>query len=135
MFRPSTLRDPPDAANDAARHCGPVRHVLVVEDSPMIASDIARILRSLGVASIKVAHNLADAIEAIDARLPDLAILDTDLGDTPSTPIASALTERSVRFVMAAGYAQSFEPDAAKGASGWLNKPFGRTEIGHWVQL
>ena len=112
-----------------------LRDALVVEDSPIIARDIAASLKGLGVETVRIQHDIAGALNAIGERTPDFAVLDTELDGQPSQPIAKALHQRAVRFVIAAGYAQSFEPGAACGAAGWLNKPFGRSEISRWIQI
>lgn len=77
--------------------------VLIVEDEPLIALDIAEALRDAG-ASVLTAHRLADGLRL--ARHPDLSagVLDFGLSDGLGTELCHALTQRGVPFVLHSGY-------------------------------
>ncbi|NQX93353.1 MAG: GAF domain-containing protein [Erythrobacter sp.] len=105
------------------------RHMLVVEDSMIIALDIEENLRRAGVTSIDVASSLVGALSAIGERQPDLAIVDFNLGSESSLPALEELKRRGVPFVLATGYAELGEQIGELGAMGIVRKPYGRAEI------
>ncbi|MDY7097257.1 MAG: HWE histidine kinase domain-containing protein [Pseudomonadota bacterium] len=104
-------------------------HVLVVEDSMIIALDTEENLRQLGIGSIDVASSVAGALGAIEKRLPDLAIVDFNLGTESSLPVTQELKKRGARFVLATGYAELGQKSDEIGAMTVLRKPYGRSEI------
>ncbi len=104
-------------------------HVLVVEDSMIIALDTEENLKRLGVPTVSVASSVASALNAIDKRAPDFAIIDFNLGDESSEPVAIKLRERGIPFVLATGYAELGNQVEELGAKSLLRKPYGRSEI------
>ncbi|MBV7259021.1 HWE histidine kinase domain-containing protein [Erythrobacter crassostreae] len=104
-------------------------HVLVVEDSMIIALDTEESLKRLGIKSVQIESSVAGALTSIEKRLPDFAIVDFNLGVESSEPVAAALKERGVRFVLATGYAEMADQIAELGAESLLSKPYGRSEI------
>ncbi len=126
----------PAARQDGAEYDGkepqrPARptNVLVVEDSMIIALDTEQNLKRLGVAEVRLESTVSGALAAIAARLPDFAILDFNLGEESSAPIAAALRDAGARFVLATGYAEAAEEFARMGAEAVLRKPYGMAEI------
>jgi light-regulated signal transduction histidine kinase (bacteriophytochrome)/CheY-like chemotaxis protein len=109
--------------------------VLVVEDSMIIALDIEENLKWLGVAEVRVESSVAGALQAIAEALPDFAIIDFNLGDESSAPVAAALREHGVRFLIATGYAELADDPAMLGAIGVLHKPYGRAELERAIGL
>ncbi|MET0240393.1 MAG: HWE histidine kinase domain-containing protein [Sphingobium sp.] len=86
--------------------------VLLVEDSLIIAMDAEDMIRSLGATRIAVASTVAQALVEIDRETPTLAILDVNLGEETSLPIAATLLERGVPFLFATGYGEEMNlPD------------------------
>ena len=104
-------------------------HILVVEDSMIIALDVEESLKRMGVRSVAIASSVAGALSAMAAREPDFAIVDFNLGSESSEPVARALKERGVRFVLATGYAELSDQAQEMGASALLRKPYGRSDI------
>lgn len=104
-------------------------NVLVVEDSMIIALDTEENLKRLGVPVVRVESGVAGALKAIAEEPPDFAILDFNLGSESSAPIAAALRERGVRFVLATGYSELANDADTLGAEGVLRKPYGRAEL------
>ncbi len=141
---PARFIEPAETSEDqkAELHCGETvpatreadgdgvpEHVLIVEDSIIIAMDVEQNLKRLGVPSVKVESTVDGALKAIEARLPDLAIVDYNLGQENSVPVAQALRERGVRFVLATGYSEGVANFEELGASDLLRKPYGLDEI------
>ncbi|QUL36835.1 HWE histidine kinase domain-containing protein [Erythrobacter sp. JK5] len=125
----SAVAGAPTSEPKAAEGMALPQHVLVVEDSMIIALDTEETLKRLGVPSVSVAGSVASALEAIRQRTPDLAIVDFNLGIESSEPVTKLLRERGVRFVLATGYAEIEGRIADLGAERLLSKPYGRSEI------
>lgn len=81
------------------------RRVLLVEDESLVAMLAEDMLLDLGC-EVVVAMRLDKALAHAHAGPFDLAVLDVNLGDTHSYPIADALIERGVPFLFATGYGQ-----------------------------
>ncbi|MFN6936014.1 MAG: response regulator, partial [Tsuneonella sp.] len=104
-------------------------HVLVVEDSMIIAMDTEDSLRALGVTTVTTAGNVAQALSSIERDPPQLAILDYNLGTETSDPVARELRGKGIPFVMASGYGELADNLEEFGAFALLKKPYGKTEI------
>ncbi|MFL0357646.1 HWE histidine kinase domain-containing protein [Erythrobacter sp. GH1-10] len=104
-------------------------HVLLVEDSMIIALDTEESLKGLGIKSVAVEASVSGALAAIERRTPDFAIVDFNLGTETSEPVAQELAAKGVRFVLATGYAEMADEVERLGAVGLLRKPYGRSEI------
>jgi CheY-like chemotaxis protein len=89
--------------NDPAALTG-VR-ILIVEDSFLVAEDLADTVEELGCTVVGPAGTLADGLRhAADADL-DGALLDVNLSNNETSfPIAELLHERGVPFVFLSGY-------------------------------
>ena len=104
-------------------------HVLVIEDSMIIALDTEDCLEQLGIKSIDIAGSVNSALEAISKRKPDFAILDYNLGTESSDPVATELRKLGVPFVLATGYGEMAERLEDIGAFSLLKKPYGKAEL------
>ncbi|MFW2829327.1 HWE histidine kinase domain-containing protein [Sphingomonas sp. ID0503] len=98
--------------------------VLLVEDSLIIALDAEDLLMGLGAKRVLPAAGVRDALSTIDRDQPSLAILDINLGDQVSFPIASRLKELGVPFIFATGYGEQAQLPGELAESGILQKPF-----------
>lgn len=121
------VQEPPRASSGPAPD-NPAR-VLVVEDSIIIALDTEENLKRLGVAEVRLESSVTGALAAIAEARPDFAIIDFNLGGESSEPIAEALRQAGVRFVLATGYAEGAGQFEWLGAEAVLRKPYGMTEI------
>jgi CheY-like chemotaxis protein len=97
--------------------------VLVVEDEPLIAMMLEDLLDLLGHRLAGSADSSADALPLIDDGGFDVAILDVNLRDGPSWPVADALEARGKPFVLATG-GHVTPPPAAHADVVQLSKPF-----------
>ncbi len=104
-------------------------HVLLVEDNMIIALDTEDILRSLGVKRVSMASNVSRAIKALGEDAPDFAVLDYNLGQESSDPVARELSDRKIPFALATGYGDMNDKFADLGAMGILQKPYGKDEV------
>ena len=104
-------------------------HVLVIEDSMIIALDTEDCLEQLGIKSIDIAGSVNSALEAIKKRRPDFAVLDYNLGTESSDPVATELRKLNIPFVLATGYGEMAERLEDIGALSLLKKPYGKAEL------
>jgi DNA-binding response OmpR family regulator len=81
------------------------RSILVVEDEPLIAMDVAQWLETAG-ASVSVARTLSDALNKVEVPGLSAAVLDHRLRDGDSSQICDRLDARSIPFVVYSGYAK-----------------------------
>ena len=80
------------------------RRILVVEDDYMIAQDVADRLEREGADVIGPAPSVAAGLQLIEKGGVDAAILDVNLGQKNSFPIAQELQARGVPFLFSTGY-------------------------------
>jgi CheY-like chemotaxis protein len=80
--------------------------VLLIEDSLIIALDAEDILKRLGADNVLTEGTVAGAIATIDTQAPTLAVLDINLGDSHSFPIADRLDDLGIPFLFATGYGE-----------------------------
>jgi CheY-like chemotaxis protein len=86
--------------------------ILLVEDQMLIAMDVENMLEDNGIKTIETATSSAMALEKLKSYVPDVAILDINLGSDTSIPVARELHRRGVPFLFATGYADgSMVPD------------------------
>ena len=78
--------------------------ILVVEDEPLTALDIASRLRARGYPLAATVGSLEKAREAIASATPSLALLDGNLNGESSLPLAEELLEAGVPVVYCTGY-------------------------------
>jgi CheY-like chemotaxis protein len=85
--------------------------VLVVEDEPLVAMDIAAVLRRAGAVVIGPAHRLEPALDLAAGQALDGALLDINLGGANAFPVADALAARGLPFMFLTGYEPEILPD------------------------
>jgi CheY-like chemotaxis protein len=98
--------------------------VLLVEDSAIIAMNTEALLRELDVADVRTVACVADALALVDQMQFDLAILDLNLGDETSLPVAERLSAGKVPIVIATGFDEGLQLPASLGAVRILKKPY-----------
>lgn len=81
--------------------------VLVVEDEAIISFLLEDMLNELGAGDVRIAANIANALAIIDAKRPDVAVLDVNLGGERAYPIAERLESDGVPFVFTTGYGKA----------------------------
>jgi PAS domain S-box-containing protein len=115
------------ATSVAERKASPVAgaRVLIVEDSAIIALEVASILEAAGATVLGPAPNVADALALVKAERIDIAVLDLDLGGEPSTPVRAALLAKKIPVLIVAAVPQGGAPTDAP----MLPKPFTDQEL------
>ncbi len=86
------------------------KRILVVEDEYFIAKSLAQDLQRAGAEILGPVPTVAEALQLIGVGLFDAAVLDVNLRGEMAYPIADALTERRVPFVLATGYSADALP-------------------------
>lgn len=114
---------------DPARTAGISGRALVLEDTLIIAMDAAGILEDLGASEVKIVASVAAALDWIANNPVDLALLDVNLGEEQSVPVAEALHAKGVPFVLATGYGASAELAEVYPPCPIVQKPFSAASI------
>ncbi|RUO98465.1 MAG: GAF domain-containing protein [Hyphomicrobium sp.] len=98
--------------------------ILLVEDQLLIALEAEDILLRHGAHSVSPTASSADALLLLDALDFDCAVLDVNLGDGTSLPVAEELTRRRIPYVFATGYgeAELISPNSV--AAPFIRKPY-----------
>ncbi len=110
------------------------RHVLVIEDEQNITAAITFILSRDGW-DVSTHANGVDALEAVQARVPDVLILDAMLPGRSGYDIlrdlraAPDLQELPVLMLTARGQAKDRARALEAGATQFMTKPFSNTEV------
>lgn len=108
--------------------------ILIVEDEPLIAMMLEDFLDTLGKKLAGTADNIADALQLVAAGGIDAAILDVNLrGGEKSWPIADALAEKGVPFVLATGGSHESVSSEHRGRP-TLPKPFTMDAVAQALQ-
>ena len=131
LLEAETARGTPDRATqrELVRSDVP-RCVLLVEDSMIIALDTEEHLLSLCVVAVHLASTSGAALASLEATPPDFALLDFNLGEETSEPVADALENRGVPFAFATGYGEVNAVIAKYPHSvGVLHKPYSKEDL------
>lgn len=97
--------------------------ILIVEDEPLLAFDYADEFEERG-ATPKVAGTIDEAVSAVSSELPDLAVLDVNLGSDLVWPVAQILSQRDVPFFLVTGSRTDALPQGVR-PTACLGKPVG----------
>ncbi|MBB6307079.1 HWE histidine kinase domain-containing protein [Xanthobacter tagetidis] len=103
--------------------------VLLVEDSLMIALGCEATLLELGAREVLVAASVPDAMALIADRTVDVGVLDFNLGETNSLPIADELKARGVPMIFASGYGDALALPPAHASAPVIVKPYTHVEL------
>ena len=98
--------------------------VLIVEDDPIIALDFEDTILGFGVKTVRSAGNVTRALQMIEERAPDFALLDVGLVREKSFAIAERLDALKIPFVFVTGYGADVRLPAAFAGRPRLAKPY-----------
>jgi CheY-like chemotaxis protein len=103
--------------------------ILLVEDTGVVATELARQLQKLGCIVIGPLATLAAALAAVRSdQTIDGALLDVNLRGEMVYPAAAELAERHIRFLFLTGYSREHIPPPFDERP-VLEKPFGAREL------
>ncbi len=113
--------------------------ILIVEDEPIIASDIEMTLESLGYEVTGVEENAEDALRSIAEHTPDLVLLDINIeGDVDGVMLAQDINQRfGIPFVYLTSNTDKMTINRVKRTqpAGFIVKPFSEQEIQSVVEI
>ena len=102
-----------------------LRRVAIIEDDYLLASDLKQLFEDAGAIVLGPVAREDDALALLDNDVPDLAIVDLNLGQGPGFAVAEHLRSQSVPFCVLSGYCRSDIPLPPKNLDDvpWLIKP------------
>ena len=96
--------------------------VLIVEDNPIIAMDIAEIVETKLKAKSMIVTKVSDGLK-VDPKLVSLALLDIEIQEGTSYPIARKMIANNIPVIFISGNKPDTLPDDLKDVA-FLSKPF-----------
>ncbi len=84
--------------------------ILIVEDEWLIAEDYASTLRQAGYRIVGPCPSVEAGIAAVNAEQVDAALLDIQLQDEMSFPVAERLQKKNIPFAFLSGYSRQYLP-------------------------
>jgi DNA-binding response OmpR family regulator len=102
--------------------------VLVVEDEPLLAMDVERLLAEVGFRVMGPATSVARAVHFLEAEKPDLAVIDLNLAGEMVFPLLDILAERAIPFVVVSGHSLEMVPPLHQHRP-FLQKPYEPAEL------
>ncbi len=102
--------------------------ILIVEDEPLIALDLEGMLLDADFEVVDIAGTIEKALVIIEMGKLDAVLLDANLIGVSSAPVAVALAERGLPFLVLSGYAADQQPEAFRAGS-YLQKPASPAQI------
>ncbi len=113
--------------------------VLIVEDEPLIAEDIRDCLTNVDYSVTAVAHNMEQAVAALKKEIPDLALLDINLGkNMDGLEIAKIINEQFfIPFLFLTSYSNRPVIEKAKVTRpmGYIMKPFNERDLYSSIEI
>jgi PAS domain S-box-containing protein len=112
----------------------PGSHILIVEDEPLVAMELALELEEQGYLTMGPATSCDQALAMIAAEPPAAVLLDGNLNGEPVTAVAEALAERGTPFAFVTGYSLDQFP-AVFHDRPILSKPFTPADLRRTLAL
>ena len=105
------------------------RRVLVVEDEFLLAMELDGLLSRHGCEVLGPAATVRQALALLHDQRPEVVVLDVNLKGERATPVAAALHDRGLPFVVITGYsdAQLSEPELRRAPR--VDKPINCREL------
>jgi DNA-binding response OmpR family regulator len=97
--------------------------VLIVEDEYLIALDAADTLERAGLKVVGIAGSVKKALKLLAESGCDAALLDANLDGDSAEPVATALHQRGIPFLVVTGYTMEQRLGALAKAP-FLSKPY-----------
>ena len=82
------------------------KHILLVEDDPLVAFTVEDMLLYAEAGTVTVAETVAKAMQALGRQVFDAAIVDVNLRGEASWPVATELRRLGVPYLTATGYGE-----------------------------
>lgn len=101
----------------------PGTRILIVEDDAIIAMTAEDMLEEVGCTTAAIAATLAEALARVEDTEFDIALLDLNLKDEVSLPVAALLRAKGKPFIFATGY-DGIPADSGFGDVPFISKPY-----------
>ncbi len=108
--------------------------VLVVEDEPLVAMELAAVVEDAGHVVIGPASTCAQALELAASHAPHIALLDGNLNGERIDEVADILSAQGIAFGFVSGYGKEHLP-ASHGHRPMAAKPFLPFEIENLLRV
>jgi CheY-like chemotaxis protein len=108
--------------------------VLVVEDEPLVAMELAAVVEDAGHVVIGPASTCAQALQLVASHAPHIALLDGNLNGERIDEVADILSAQGMPFAFVSGYGKEHLP-AAHGHRPMAAKPFLPFEIENLLRV
>jgi CheY-like chemotaxis protein len=99
------------------------RGILIVEDETLLAMDIEELVRAAGCIVIGPVCSVSEAVRCLRESRPDGAVLDINVSGEMVFPVADALHEAQVPFIIITGYTPDHVPERHR-MRPFLQKPY-----------
>jgi DNA-binding LytR/AlgR family response regulator len=113
--------------------------ILIVEDEPLIAEDLRAHLEELGYEVCAVCDNALDAMAEIGAHVPDLLLLDINLGDgADGVQLAEKVNAKyKVPFIFVTSHSDKAMLERVKAVrpAGFIIKPFDENVLRSQIEI
>ncbi len=103
--------------------------ILVVEDEILVSGLIADILTDSGLRVAGPFRSNLESLRFLDQDRPDAAVLDFNIADGNSGPIAERLQELGVPFIVASAFPREIASGPVASALRWISKPFSEAAL------
>jgi len=117
-----------------ARFEGRIGHLLVVEDSALLAMDVELTALDLGVGRVSVAPNAAEALSQLNSGGVDAALVDVFLGKDDGRTVAERLVELGIPFALMTGAGDIAGLQAQLPDAHILTKPFMKDQLAETLE-
>jgi DNA-binding response OmpR family regulator len=97
--------------------------VLIVEDEYLIARDAADTLEEAGCEIVDIAGSVTMALKAVADNSFDAALVDANLGGESAEPVATALSQKGIPFLIVTGYGNE-QRQGVLAEAPFLSKPY-----------
>jgi len=115
-------RASPGGAKDAQTTASSRPSILLVEDEALVGIEMQISLEEAGYDVAGPAASVRQALNILEKKKCDIAILDINLGRENSIPIAEKLQEKNIPFIVVSGYSEGQQPEIFSGYPS-LSKP------------
>lgn len=111
-----------------------IGHLLVVEDSALLAMDVELTAVDLGLARVSIAPDAAKALQLLEAGDIDAALVDFFLGGEDGLAVARRLTDLNIPFALMTGTSDLAWLEAQVPGVPILGKPFTRERLAETLE-
>jgi CheY-like chemotaxis protein len=108
---------------------GRISHLLVVEDSALLAMDVELTAGDLGLNQVSVVPNISKALQLLETGGIDAALVDMFLGGEDGLAVADRLAELAIPFALMTGSADLEWLKARVPGVPILTKPFTKDQL------